>query len=430
MAKPLAVARLSRKVLITDRALRGLKPAPAGKRTVIWDSAVPGLCVRVTDKGAASFSVLRRVKGQAQPVRRTLGISWQVPFPAGVPLPYALATAREDARAMIVDMARGVDPREKKAAEQRAEAQRKANSFATVAEDFIVRHVRKLQSAKDNEATIRRELIARWGERPIAEISRQDIVSMVEEIAGRGHRVAARRTFAFTSRLFNWSVERGIVESSPCASVKLGTLIGSAEARQRVLHEGEIRSLWQATTGLGYPASPFIRMLLLTGQRLREVAEMSWPEIDLKQALWTIPPERMKGGAAHEVPLSQAAVDLLKALPRWQGPFVFSAGGGNRPISGFSALKYRLDAALGGKVAAWTFHDLRRSMRTGLGALPIPSNVCELCIAHAQPGLHRVYDRHSYREEKRRAFELWAARIAEIVEPGGSDKVVRLKVSA
>jgi hypothetical protein len=70
-------------------------------------------------------------------------------------------------------------------------------------------------------------------------------------------------------------------------------------------------------------------------------------------------------------------------------------------------------------------------MRTALGALPVPSNVCELCIAHAQPGLHKVYDRHSYRDEKRHAFELWAARVADIVGPGGSDNVVRLgRVSA
>jgi hypothetical protein len=87
------------KTLITDRTLRGLKPAPDGTRTVVWDSVVPGLCVRITDKGTASFSVMRRVKGHKQPVRRMLGIAWTVPFPASHPLPYPLSTAREDARA-------------------------------------------------------------------------------------------------------------------------------------------------------------------------------------------------------------------------------------------------------------------------------------------------------------------------------------------
>jgi integrase len=182
--------------------------------------------------------------------------------------------------------------------------------------------------------------------------------------------------------------------------------------------------LWQLTEGLGYPAAPFVRLLLLTGQRLREVAEMSWSEVDLEKTLWVIPPERMKGTAAHEVPLAPATVALLKSLPRWHGDFVFSTTGGERPISGFSKMKSRIDAAMKESIAPWRFHDLRRTMRTGLGALPIPSNVCELCIAHAQPGLHQVYDRHSYREEKRRALQLWAARLKEIVEPHETSNVI------
>jgi integrase len=158
-----------------------------------------------------------------------------------------------------------------------------------------------------------------------------------------------------------------------------------------------------------------------------EVAEMSWSKVDLDKALWTIPAERMKGDAAHEVPLAPGAVEILKSMPRWTGQFVFSTTGGKQPIAGFSKLKARIDAAIKEPIAAWQFHDLRRTMRTGLGALPVPSNVCELIIAHARPGLHRVYDLHSYRDEKRRTLQLWAARVSAIVEPGAPDNVVRLK---
>jgi len=82
------------------------------------------------------------------------------------------------------------------------------------------------------------------------------------------------------------------------------------------------------------PTAPFVRLLILTGQRLREVAEMTWNEVDLDKGLWTIPLERMKGEAAHEVPLAPAAVEVLRGMPRWSGEYVFSTTGGKRPISG------------------------------------------------------------------------------------------------
>jgi integrase len=155
---------------------------------------------------------------------------------------------------------------------------------------------------------------------------------------------------------------------------------------------------------------------------------MRWCEVDFDAALWTIPAERMKSGATHEVPMPPAAVEILRGLPRWAGGnFMFSTTGGKRPISGFSKAKARLDASMPEETPAWRLHDLRRTARTGLGALPIPSNVCELVIGHVQPGMHKIYDLHSYCEEKRRALELWAARLAEIVEPGGDTNVLRFK---
>jgi integrase len=289
--------------------------------------------------------------------------------------------------------------------------------------------VRKLPSGRETEAAIRRELIERWGPKPIVEIGRREIVEALEEIADAGRPYAAHKVYNYISKLFSWAIARGMygLEVSPCMGVKPNEIIGAREARQRVLNDAEIRALWQAIEGLGYPAAPFVRLLLLTGQRLREVAEAQWQEFDLDKALWVIPPERMKGDTAHEVPLAPEAVEILKSLPRWRGDFVFSTTGGERPISGFSKMKLKVDAAIAEPIAPWRFHDLRRTMRTGLGALPVPNNVAELCIAHAQPGLHKVYDLHGYRAEKRRAFELWAARVAEIVEPGGPDNVVRLK---
>jgi len=130
----------------------------------------------------------------------------------------------------------------------------------------------------------------------------------------------------------------------------------------------------------------------------------------------------MKGDAAHEVLLSPMAVELLATLPRFaDGDFVFTTTAGARPVSGFSKFKNRVDGVIkadGGDVPGWRFHDLRRTMRTHLSALPGVSDlVRELVIAHAKPGLHKVYDQHAYQAEKRHAMALWAERLSGIVEP-------------
>jgi integrase len=169
---------------------------------------------------------------------------------------------------------------------------------------------------------------------------------------------------------------------------------------------------------------------MLTGQRRGEVGEARWPEFDLDKRLWTIPPERMKMNAAHVVPLSAPAMEILTALPRFKrGDYVFSITFGSKPVAAFSHAKERLDELMRAELSdhqPFVIHDIRRTMRTHLSALPIPDRVREMVIAHAQPGLHKVYDQHSYLDEKRRALDLWAKRLSSIVAPQAN--VVPLRV--
>jgi integrase len=299
-------------------------------------------------------------------------------------------------------------------------------------------HVAKLRTGENVQSTIRRELISRWGDRPIGDIKRRDVVEMLEGTVKRGSPYTAYHLLAYARKLWNWAIVRDTygLETSPCARISPKDLIGEREPRQRVLTDDEIRLVWKATgePGLGYPIAPLVRLLLITGQRLREVAEAQWSEIDLERRLWTIPVDRMKGRAMHEIPLSPIAVDLLSKLPRFTaGDFVFTTTAGARPVSGFSKFKRRLDATItelsGKPIAGWRFHDLRRTMRTHLSALPsVPDMIRELVIGHARPGLHQVYDQHRYLDEKRDALDQWAARLRSIVEPLPAN-VVRLEAA-
>ena len=157
----------------------------------------------------------------------------------------------------------------------------------------------------------------------------------------------------------------------------------------------------------------------MTGQRKSEVAEARWNEFDLLERLWTIPAARMKGDAPHSVPLSDTALAILDSLPRLEGPYLFSTTFGEKPVAGFSKAKARLDALMGDEIGCFdpfVVHDIRRTVRTRLSMAPVEDRVRELVISHTQKGLHKVYDQHSYQEEKRKALDWWAARLRSILE--------------
>ena len=191
------------------------------------------------------------------------------------------------------------------------------------------------------------------------------------------------------------------------------------------MNSGELRAIWRVTAVGEFPFDPFVRLLLLLGCRRGELAGMRRDELDLAAGLWQLSGDRTKNEQPRAIPLSRQAVAILASLPAFPGPFVFSTTGGRRPIFGFTRWKQRLDRRVGAAVSAnWTLHDIRRTMRTHLSALPISGTVAELMIGHKQRGIRAVYDRFAYLDEQRSGFELWAARLRDIVEPPPENVVV------
>jgi integrase len=428
---------------LTVRGINALKPAEPGKRYDLWDTEVSNFGVRVTDTGKISFIVMRRLGPGGAPVRRVVAQHrCGAEYNEGL-----LGRARDDARVALNDMAQGIDPKAKaereREAARAADATRAANSFEAVAEDFIKRHVLatekgrpRLKSGAEVAATIRREIIPKWRGRLITELPRRDVVRLLEEVVDDGRASVAHHLLAYLSKLFNWAIARDTygLQSSPITRGMAKDIIGAKKPRQRILSNTEIFEIWQASAAAPSPFGAFVRMLLVTGQRLREVANAKWSEFDLNAMLWTIPAARMKGDAAHEVPLSKLALQIVQSIAkkddRKPGPFVFSTTGGLAPISGFSKAKVALDRLINEArtkadidaepIAPFVFHDFRRTMRTALSGLPVPDLVAELVIAHAKPGLHKVYDQHAYRAEKKHALDLWAGRLLSITEDDGN----------
>jgi integrase len=443
------------KIAFTDRSLQALKPLTGGKRRTVWDAMLPGLAVRVSSCGKRSFYAVKRRAGAQQPTWILLGV-----YPIT-----SLKEAREEGRKALGALMAGESPVERAETKRRAAAEaetknreaekrREAGTFRVVAETFIKAHLPRLRTCRPVEALIWRELIPALGEKQIGEIRRRDVIEVIEAIVARGipeegHRrvksggeYAARHALAALRKLLSWALARDVdgLDSNPCGGVKVADLLGAPKVRDRILFDHELRLIWRAAGVTSYPFGPLIRGLLLTGQRLREISEGAWSEIN-GDAL-AIPGDRMKGKAAHVVPLTGAMSALLDSLPHFTaGDYLFSTTGGARPVSGFSKMKARFDQtivdlvtedraeliAAGAieseaadrirHVAHWTLHDLRRTMRTGMATAGVPPFIAELVIAHHQTGVHATYDLHRYDTEKRDALERWEKRLLNIVAP-------------
>jgi integrase len=222
-------------------------------------------------------------------------------------------------------------------------------------------------------------------------------------------------------------MKRGVVRVNPFSDLPVAKRSGR---RERVLTDDELGEIWRAADSATQPYGTVVRLLILTGQRRGEVAGMAWGELSEDLAVWTMPGERTKNGAAHVVPLSAPVRDLLRELLPSNGAEAKTAiaerraagaltlpGALGTPFSGWSKAKTTLDkaisearvkaAAAGGMAAAplvpWSLHDLRRTTATGLQRLGVRLEVTEAVLNHlsgTRGGIAGVYQRHDWAEEK------------------------------
>jgi integrase len=398
---------------LTIRSLETMKPGAV--RREIPDSFLPGLYLIQQPSGARSWAV--RYRHQGVPRKHTLGS-----YPA-IDLKAARALASKALRAV----AEGRDPGRDKILARAA----KADSVDRIVEEFLERHVRRSnrpRTGQETERLLRQHVLPRWRGRMVHEVTRRDVLDVLDRVVDGGAPIAANRVLAAVRKLFNWCVARDILAASPCAGVKPPT---AERARDRFLSDDELRLVWQAADKLGGTFGPLVKLLALTGQRRDEVARMRWEEVDIENRLWTLPAERTKNNNPHEVPLSSAALAVLKNVPHVAAsPFVFTTNGGASPASGYSKNKRRLDALLPADMPSWRLHDLRRTAASGMARCGTNLPVIEKVLNHASgsfAGIVAVYQRHSFADEKRTALEAWGNFVAALVEGKPASKIVRLR---
>ncbi len=268
-----------------------------------------------------------------------------------------------------------------------------------------------------------------FGTKALTAIKCKDVTTLLDTYVDRP---AQRKLIHSTLRkLFNWAVDEGDLEVSPIAGTKAPKAV---PARKRVLSREELVCVWLAAGELGDVFRPIVRLLILTLQRRGEVAELDGAELNLDQAMWELPGERAKNGEEHRVPLSALAVAELGELNIKPRGLVFTTTG-TTAASGFSKAKRALDkrmlelmcerAEKRGENPAeitlipWRYHDLRRTGATYMQALGVPVEVTEAVLNHisgTRAGVAGVYNRYRYDLEKRKALDVWALHLRNLIE--------------
>lgn len=367
---------------LTAAAIAVLKPKASPYDCL--DREVPGLTVRTQPSGYQSYCLLYRVRGDAahRLRRQTIG-------PVST---WTLDKARERAREVLqaASLGRNAGP--------------SAVTFGDLANRFIEEwSMPRKRTWKQDKRQLEHARMAAWRDRPAASITSADVRALLDEVTATAP-IAANRLRALLSKIFVFGVRRELVEMNPVVATEKP---GQEQTRERVLSETEIRALWTALDDEPAHVASVFRLLLLTGVRLSEAANLKQDEID--GDTWVLPSSRSKNNHSFVVPLSAYTLTLAREI----GPAFHIANRWRRIIERAGITNAHR-------------HDLRRTAATGWSRLGTPPHLISELLNHSASGVtRRHYDRYSYQDEKRAALLRWERYLLHDVIGGA--KVVAMR---
>jgi integrase len=417
---------------------------PKGQRDVrVWDTQQPGLYLRKLETGSAHYGVRFRVHGKL----RQLKIAEVVPEVKG------LALAREEANRIRAKAILGQDLR----AELAAAKEIASRPVATLG-DVVARYLKARKPGTDQEdaagqddrkrkSRIRRlrprsyEEVRRHLEtnlkglhkRPIAEITRPEIVDDLDELADEKGGPTADAAKRALSKLYAWSIARGLCATNPTMYIEP---YGDNDTPKRKLSMAELVEIWRAAATLSNVAyGRIVRALVLTGCRRDEIGGLDWSEIDEAVRLIVLPPSRTKNKREHRVPMCDQLLDLLpvkrNSASKLFGRFDREDASG---YGGWSKAKVELDQAIhdarlklnrkADPMPAWRIHDLRHAFATLMhegtfdGAPNGDVHLVEMIINHSsgtKGGIAGRYDASERLDARRKALEAWGRYVQGLV---------------
>ncbi|KEQ07503.1 hypothetical protein GV67_22370 [Pseudorhizobium pelagicum] len=397
------------KVKLTDVVVSRAE-LPAGKAEhMIWDTDVSGFGLRLRGE-TKSYIIAYRPAGQgrAANMKRV-----KIGSPETIK---TAADARKIAFSMLGKVAAGGDPAKDRAEEKRRAKSRVADLLDRYEEDLT----RRNYVAKDMVMSLLRRRLKKHAERDIKELKGADYAAVIEGLERKGLPGAAEE---FRSRcrafLAFCMTKAKVIDANPLYGFRRQRATRADRlAKQehgRALSDVELASVWLAAS----PATVFgrfVRFLILTGCRRGEGAGVTRKMVDRSDRARPVidfPAAFVKQGRGHKVTITEELDDLLALCPV-QGTLdlFFPSNRTGGPMSGWNKMTAALVKESG---VQFTFHDLRRTFRTGLSRLGVDTETAELALGHAREHLIEIYDRREGSEKVHEAFRLWSAHVTTTV---------------
>lgn len=399
-------------------------PSKRGRPIRLGDS--DGLYLQISSGGSKSWLFRFMLEGRS----REMGLG-SLEF-------VGLSEARQLASDARRQLAGGVDPIEARAAADKAAKVAKANAqdntFRAVAERYVAAHENSWRNPKHRaqwRSTLDTYAYPVLGEMPVRDVNTEDVLRVLRPI--------------WTKKLETASRLRGRIEAILDAATASGVRVGDNPARWR----GHLSTLLPAQGKIAkvrhHPALPFdqignfvavlrgrdsiaaraLEFAILTAARAGEVRGARWQEIDLEEAVWTVPKERMKANREHRVPLSSPALALLRTCHPPQagqdrGSFVFPGERPAKPLSemAMEMLLRRMNEVPDGKTLPWRDrhgegvvpHGFRSTFRDWCSeATDYPRDLAEAALAHTlRDKTEAAYRRGDALEKRRKLMDDWA----------------------
>ena len=392
--------------MLTDTKIKSLKPKDKVYKVADRD----GLYVSVSTAGTITFRYDYRINGR----RETLTIG---KYGAdGI----NLAEARERLMIARKQVSEGISP----ATEKRAERNkiRNADRFCVFAEKYLA-DVQLADSTKAlRVATYERDIKDTFGNRLMTEITADEIRSHCEKIKERGAPSTAIFVRDLIANVYRYAIQRGHKFANPADEIA-NSSIATFKKRERVLTPREIKLFFNTLeeTQSDFALKKAVKFILLTMVRKGELVNATWDEVDFKNKVWTIPAERMKAKRAHNVYLSEQALDLIIAFQIYSegSPYLLPGRINRRQPIANSSLNRVIANCIKfinkdeQRIDDFTVHDLRRTGSTLLHEMGFNSDWIEKSLAHEQQGVRAVYNKAEYAAQRKEMMQRWADQVEE-----------------